>query len=140
MAIEVGSEITIEIEKPAAGGRMLARHEGQVVLVQGGIPGERVRARIGRVERQLAFADTVDVLEPSGDRRQPAMDPACGGCLYAHIDYDRQRALKAELVRDAFGRLGRIAVDLPDVAASPERGYRMRARLHVRGDRIGFYR
>lgn len=140
MAVHQGDLVLLTIEKPAAGGRMLARHEGQVVLVQGGIPGERVRARIGRVERQLAFADTVDVLEPSADRRQPAMDPACGGCLYAHIEYDRQRALKAELVRDAFGRLGRIAVDLPDVAASPERGYRMRARLHVRGDRIGFYR
>jgi 23S rRNA (uracil1939-C5)-methyltransferase len=132
--------VELAIEKPAAGGRMLARHEGQVVLVQGGIPGERVRARIGRVERQLAFAETVEVLEPSGDRRQSAMDPACGGCLYAHIDYDRQRLLKAELVRDAFRRLGRITIDLPAVAPSPERGYRMRARLHVRGDRIGFYR
>ena len=29
---------------------------------------------------------------------------------------------------------------LPDVLGSPERGYRMRARLHVQGDRIGFFR
>ena len=119
---------------------MLARHEGRVILVQGGIPGERVRARIGRVEKQLAFAETVDVIDPSADRREPPMDPACGGCLYAHIGYERQRALKAEVVRDAFVRLGRIEVAAPIVAASPETGYRMRARLHVRGDRIGFYR
>ena len=111
------------------------------MLVQGGIPGERVRARIERVERQLAFADAVEVLEPSADRREPAMDPACGGCLYAHISYDRQRALKAEIVRDAFARLGRItARSAVEVASSPERGYRMRARLHVRGGRVGFYR
>ena len=119
---------------------MLARHEGRVILVQGGIPGERVRARIGRVEKQLAFAETVDVIDPSADRRKPHTDPACGGCVYAHIGYDRQRALKAEVVRDAFVRLGRIEVAAPDVAASPETAYRMRARLHVRGDRIGFYR
>ena len=119
---------------------MLARHEGQVILVQGGIPGERVRARIGRVERQLAFADAVEVITPSPDRREAAVDLACGGCLYAHVGYERQRALKAEVVRDAFARLGRIEVALPAVAASPENAYRMRARLHVRGDRIGFYR
>lgn len=119
---------------------MLARHDGQVVLVQGGIPGERVRARIGRVEKQLAFAETVEVIEASADRRDPPMDLACGGCLYGHIGYERQRALKAEVVRDAFVRLGRIEVAAPVVAASPETAYRMRARLHVRGDRIGFYR
>jgi 23S rRNA (uracil1939-C5)-methyltransferase len=119
---------------------MLARHEGRVILVQGGIPGERVRARIGRVEKQLAFAETVDVIDPSADRREPPVDLACGGCLYAHIGYERQRALKGEVVRDAFARLGRIEVAAPVVAASPEIAYRMRARLHVRGERIGFYR
>jgi len=111
---------------------MLARHDGQVILVQGGIPGERVRARIGRVEKQLAFAETVEVVDPSADRRKPPMDLACGGCLYGHIGYERQRALKGEVVRDAFVRLGRIEVEAPAVAASPETAYRMRARLHVR--------
>ena len=51
VAIHPGDQVELAIEKPAAGGRMLARHEGRVILVQGGIPGERVRARIGRVER-----------------------------------------------------------------------------------------
>ena len=119
---------------------MLARHDGQVILVQGAIPGEQVRARIGRVEKQLAFAETVEVIDPSADRRDPPMDLACGGCLYGHIGYERQRALKGEVVRDAFVRLGRIEVEAPVVAASPETAYRMRARLHVHGDRIGFYR
>ena len=140
MALRTADQIELAIEKPAAGGRMLARHEGQVILVQGGIPGERVRARVTRVERQLAFADAVEVITPSGDRREPAVDPSCGGCLYAHIGYDRQRALKAEVVGDAFARLGRIQIAPPAVAASPESAYRMRARLHVRGDRVGFYR
>ena len=55
--------ITIVPEKPAAGGRMLARHEGLVVLVAGAIPGERVRVRIDRVERSLAFGRVVEVIE-----------------------------------------------------------------------------
>src|SRR3990170_820606 len=44
MSLSLGTEITLDIEKPAAGGWMLGRHEGLVVLVRGAIPGERVRA------------------------------------------------------------------------------------------------
>ncbi len=119
---------------------MIGRHDGQVILVQGAIPGERVVASVERVERQVAFASTVDVVSASSDRRSSHADLACGGCLYAHIGYDRQIGLKSEVIRDAFARLGRLPVDPPRVASSPERDYRMRARLHVRGDRIGFFR
>ena len=66
---------------------------------------------------------------------------SCGGCVYSHIAYPRQLTLKSEIIRDAFLRLGRIPIDGPiDVAPSPERGYRMRARFHVDGARVGFYR
>jgi len=44
---------------------MLARHDGQVVLVWGAIPGERVRARIERSGKGVLFAETVDVLAAS---------------------------------------------------------------------------
>ena len=136
-----GDEIALTIDKPAAGGRMLARHEGQVVFVQGAIPGEQVRARIERVERQLAFASTTEVLEQSPDRRDPGADPMCGGCTYAHVAYQRQLALKADLIHDAFARLGRVPLSEPvPVAPSPDRGYRMRARFRVQGTRVGFYR
>jgi len=36
-------ELTLDIESPAAGGTSIARHDGQVVFVSGGLPGERVR-------------------------------------------------------------------------------------------------
>ena len=136
-----GQRIELTIEKPAAGGRMIARHDGQVLLVAGGIPGERVSARVERVERSLAFADTVKVLDPSPDRRDTRADPLCGGCLYAHIAYPRQLQLKSEVIVDAFARIGRVSLSVPvEVAASAERGYRMRARLHAKDGRVGFYR
>ncbi len=139
--LTAGESIELLVEKPAAGGRMIARHDGQVVLVLGGIPGERVSARIDRVDKRLAFATATDILERSSDRREPAGDPACGGCLYAHIDYARQVRLKSEIVGDAFLRIGRMPLASPvDVSASPERGYRMRARLHVAAGRAGFLR
>jgi 23S rRNA (uracil1939-C5)-methyltransferase len=139
--IQTGSILTLDIEKPAAGGRMLARHHGQVVLVWGAIPGERVTARVERTTKSVAFATTIDVLSPSSDRRTNAADPRCGGNVFAHIAYERQRRLKGEIIRDAFVRIGRVPLERdPDVIASPERGYRMRARLHAVNGRLGFYR
>ena len=91
--LTAGDLIELAIERPAAGGRMIARHEGQIVLASGGIPGERVKARVEKVERRVAFAIVVDVIEASSDRRDPIHDPLCGGCLYAHISGDRQRAI-----------------------------------------------
>ena len=139
--IEIGSVLTLDVEKPAAGGRMLARHHGQVVLVWGAIPGERVTARVDRATKSVAFASTIDVLSPSADRRSVIGDSRCGGNVLAHVTYDRQRRLKGEIIRDAFGRIGRMSLDRdPEVMPSPERGYRMRARLHALNGRLGFYR
>ena len=140
MSVDVGSELILEVEKPAAGGRMLARHECQVVLVWGAIPGERVRARIDRVSRHVLYAETTEVIQPSSDRRDARRDWRCGGNVFAHIAYERQCALKGEIVQDALVRIGRVPVSKrPDVMGSPEHGYRMRARLHARDGRLGFF-
>jgi tRNA/tmRNA/rRNA uracil-C5-methylase (TrmA/RlmC/RlmD family) len=141
VSLLVNSEIIVTIDKAVAGGRMLARHEGQIVFVAGAIPGERVRARIGRVSKHLAFADTVEVLDPSGDRRPGSVDWACGGSFYAHVNYERQLQLKSEVIGDAFARIAKMPLDAPvSVTRSVEEGYRMRARLHVRNGRPGFFR
>lgn len=136
-----GQRLTLAVEKPAAGGRMIARHEGAVVLLSGAIPGETVEADVERVQRGTVWARTVRVLTPSSDRCVPPVDVACGGNAFAYIAYDRQLALKRDIVRDGFTRIGRLS--LPGeivVQPSAVEGYRMRARLHVRGGRIGFFR
>jgi 23S rRNA (uracil1939-C5)-methyltransferase len=141
MSLVEGQQVELTIEKPAAGGRMIARHLGQVVLVRGAIPGERVKAWVERAEKRMAYAVVREIVEASPDRRAEAPDPLCGGLLYSHIAYERQLAIKSDVVRDAFARLGRHPIERPiDVAGSPEDGYRMRARLHVHGARVGFYR
>src|SRR6516164_957007 len=120
---------------------MIARVDGQVVLVSGAIPGERVLARVERVSRRVAYAETVAVEEPSPDRRAVDGDPLCGGALYSHIAYERQLAIKSAVIADALARIGRISAPAPlAVMPSPELGYRMRARVHVRGRQIGFFR
>ncbi|MGH9410741.1 MAG: TRAM domain-containing protein, partial [Vicinamibacterales bacterium] len=141
MSLSEGQQVELQIEKAAAGGWMIARYHGEVVLVRGAIPGERVLALVERAEKRMAYASAREVLDASPDRRDPAPDPSCGGALYSHIAYPRQLTIKADVIRDAFARVGRHRLNDPlDVAGSPETGYRMRARFHVRGRRVGFYR
>lgn len=136
-----GDRVRLTVERPAAGGRMIARHEGAIVFVAGAVPGEVVDAEIEKIQRGTAWAITRQVIEASPDRIDGAPDGACGGSVLAHINYERQLTLKAAIVEDAFRRLGRITLDAPvGVSGSPVDGYRMRARLHMRGGRIGFFR
>ncbi len=140
MALAAGSPVTLDIERAVAGGRMLARHEGQIVFVSGAVPGERVLAVVERVARGTVFAVTRDVLVPSPDRRA-GVTGGCGGAVYGHIAYARQVGLKASVIEDAWRRVARLALPGPlTVTPSPERGYRSRARLHAVGTRLGFYR
>jgi len=139
--VKPGQILSLSIEKPAVGGRMIARVDGQVVLVDGAVPGERVSARVEFVAKGVAYALVEAVEERSPDRRDPEGDRRCGGCLYAHIAYPRQLEIKSLVIADALVRIGRLRWSAPiAVAASPPLGYRMRARLHVQGGRIGFFR
>jgi 23S rRNA (uracil1939-C5)-methyltransferase len=135
-----GDRLALELEKVVAGGRILARHGGQVVLVSGGIPGERVAARVELLRHGVAYAVTEAIDEASPHRRPSHADPPCGGMSFSHIAYPHQLQLKAAIVVDAFQRLARMTLDAPSVHESPERGYRMRARVHVREGRLGSFR
>src|SRR6476646_10774652 len=125
MSLTEGQQVELTIEKPAAGGRMIARHLGEVVLVRGAIPGERVTAWIEKAEKRMDYAVTREVVEASPDRRPAGDDGLCGGALYSHIAYPRQLAIKSDVIRDAFARVGRYPIDADvEVTGSPEEAYR----------------
>lgn len=134
-----GDLLTLVIDRPAVGGRMIARHDGAIALVAGAIPGERVVARVERVQRRTIFARTVEVVEASPDRVDADAGLTCGGHVLAHISTERQASLKAEMIADAFRRLGRLDVGVVPVVSGPPDGYRTRARVHVRHGRWGFF-
>jgi 23S rRNA (uracil1939-C5)-methyltransferase len=139
--MNAGDLVTLRIDKPAAGGRMIARHDGAVVLVMGGIPGEEVEAEVEKVQRNTAWGRTTRVIEPSPDRVAADEDWACGGNVYSHIRYERQLDLKREIIRDAFTRIGHLAPP-EDITVAPSRvdGYRMRARFRYADGRLGYFR
>jgi 23S rRNA (uracil1939-C5)-methyltransferase len=138
--MRIGETVELTIERPAVGGRMIARAGDHIVFVSGAIPGEAVEARVERVQRNVAWAETTRVVTPSSDRVAVAPGLACGGQVLAHVAESRQRTLKGEMLADALRRIGKIAVAAPiEMTAGAADGYRTRARIHLRAGVAGFF-
>ncbi|WP_157108807.1 class I SAM-dependent RNA methyltransferase [Aldersonia kunmingensis] len=144
-----GESFEIRLGKPGHGGFCVGRHEGRVVFVRHGLPGELVRATVTE-DRGGAFcrADAVEVLEASPDR-VPALCPVSGpggaGCCdFSHATLAAQRALKVDVVTEQLQRLAGIersveVEELPDTGDGT--GWRTRVRLAVdRDGRAGVHR
>jgi len=122
---------TLEIESIAAGGDGVARSDGLVVFVPRTARGERVVARVTRKGR-LARG-VVEVIERAASERVPAECPhyerdGCGGCQLQHLSLAAQREARRRIVADAFRRIGRREVPLPELQ-SGERAWRYRRKL-----------
>jgi 23S rRNA (uracil1939-C5)-methyltransferase len=97
-------EVEVVIESFAHGGAGVGRAEGFVVFVRGAVPGDRVRARIGKAKRSFAEASLVEVLEAGPDRVEPEVPHP--GAPWQVLPYERQLEEKQRLVREALERLG----------------------------------
>ena len=111
--LRAGERVDVTLESWGRLGEAMARHNGEVLFVLGGIPGERVTAEVVRVHRKYASATVVEVLEPSPDRVDPPCPyfEECTGCQWQHLDYDAQLAAKRERVVDALARVGGLYVE-----------------------------
>ncbi len=144
--LRTGDVIDLSIEKAVYQGQGLGRHQGQVVFVPGAFPGDRLRVRVSSVSRDYARATIETVLEASRERR-PApcrFHDRCGGCSYQELGYETQRRIKGEVLGETLRRGGLNWDEEIEVVASPEQGWRTRARFHLaeRGGtaRLGLYR
>ncbi len=134
-------------EKVVAGGEALARDaDGRVILIEGAIPGERVRVELHNVKRTFARGRILEVLEPSPDRVAPPcphVSAGCGGCDWQHIAADAQRSLRRDIVVDALTRLGKVedAASLVTAAvALPDEDFRTSVRVLMVKGRPAFRR
>jgi 23S rRNA (uracil1939-C5)-methyltransferase len=101
-----GDELELTIDALAFGGAGVARTEGYVVFVTGAVPGDRVRAVIGKRKRAYAEARAIEILEPGPDRIAPAADHP--GAPWQVLSYERQLEVKQEQVDDALRRIGKL--------------------------------
>ena len=141
-------EVELSIESLAFGGNGVARLNGFVVFVRRGLPGDKVRARVTKVQRRHAEALAVEVLEASPLRVDAPCEhyPACGGCRFQDLSYEAQLESKAAQVRDAIVRIGGVAEPPLEQIVPAESIFHYRNKLEYSftatpaGPSLGFHR
>ena len=102
-----GDVLELTIDSLAHGGNGVARLEGYVVFVAGAVPGDRVRAVVGKSKKAYAEARAVEIVEPSPDRVPEVADHP--GAPWQVLPYERQLEVKASQVDEALTRIGRLS-------------------------------
>jgi 23S rRNA (uracil1939-C5)-methyltransferase len=125
-------------------GAGVARLDGMVVFVQGGIRGEMCDVLITKVGRSAMWGRVVEVVTPSPARIFPQClhYAKCGGCQFRHMNYAEELEAKRMRVEDALRHLGGTQIEVPVIlGAKDTHRYRNKAQFPVaEGPKIGFYR
>ncbi|WP_411826521.1 class I SAM-dependent RNA methyltransferase [Luteolibacter sp. AS25] len=97
---EYHQEIELRIDSLTNLGQGVGRVDGWVVFVPYALPGELVKTRIFRNDKNHSQGDLVEILERSEDRVEPGcpLFGECGGCQYQHLSYQKQLAWKTRQV------------------------------------------
>jgi len=105
--MKVGDRITLEIEKIIWEGKGLGHYNGQVVMTEYVLPGEKVRLFIEEVKKDYAIGSLIDVIEPSKERITPRCRHyyQCGGCSFQHTSYEYQLKLKKIASLEVISRI-----------------------------------
>src|SRR5204863_6330882 len=118
-----------------------ARHEGRVVFVEGGLPGDRLRARVTRLRRGWAEARLEALDRPSVSRIEAPCPHfgRCGGCRFQDLRYEEQCRIKQRQVEETLQRVGGVAAPrVRAIVPAPETlGYRNKMEFSFHPDAGG---
>lgn len=140
-------EIELEIIDNGINLEGIARVDNKVVFVPGAIKGEKVLARIIKVNNSFCIAKIEDILIKSPYREEPfcSVYKRCGGCSGQHINYEKQLEIKKELVKNTLAKQKLEYKSLDNVIGmGVPLNYRNKAQYPVRRtiegeNKIGFY-
>jgi 23S rRNA (uracil1939-C5)-methyltransferase len=145
-SIKPGKILDVKIEKIVPNGFGLAFAENLTIFVSLAAAGDQVRVRLNQIKGKTAFAEIVEIIEPSSERIKPlcVYFGRCGGCDFQQLNYESQLKAKVGIIKDCLTRIGKInfAGEIKIIGSPQDFGYRSRAQWHVntRTQRIGYFR
>ena len=142
--LRVGQIIRVTIEKVAHGGHFIARHEGAVIFLRHGLPGEVVDVAITSIGSSFNRGDVVKVITASADRVQAPCTYAnrngCGGCDFQHVEISAQRKLKSQVITEQFSRIAKMEISVEVEEVSSPLGWRTQTTIGSdKNGHAGFY-
>lgn len=132
--MKINDEYEIQIEKLTNTGTGLGKVNGFVIFVDEVCPGDIVKVKITKVNKNFALGSVIKLLEPSTYRIKPfcPMFRACGACQLQFIDYEYQLKIKKQIVEDAIKGIGGLDININETVPSPEiKNYRRKIQYPI---------
>lgn len=129
------------VSRLGSNGEGIVREKDCTVFVPYALPKEKIRYKILKVKKNVAFGKVIEVCTPAEARIRPKCPvyEKCGGCQLQHLKYKLQLKLKSQIVKDCFSKIAFLDADIPPLAVRSELeyGYRNKLQLPVRTDSFG---
>lgn len=123
--MEINETYKLTINGYDMNGYGVAKLDNKVIFVEKAMDGEVVIAKITNVHKKYAFAVMIKLLSPSKNRIEPLCpySQLCGGCDLLHIDYETEKKIKENKVKQALKRREDIIYN-PIISSNKIYGYR----------------
>ena len=120
--LKISDEIELIPEKLVYEGSAIARAGGVPVFVDGACPGDKLKVKITKANKNYAQGEIQEILEPSSHRVKPfcPLHNVCGGCGWQFIDYDFQLEQKRSIVEETVKKITSCDIEVKPVIKSPE--------------------
>ncbi len=133
--IQKNDYIDVVFEDLTHEGAGVAKVDGYPLFVPYGLPGEKAKIKVTKLNKGYGFGRLMELYEESPDRVEAPCPiyRQCGGCQLQHFSYAGQLKAKEKMVRELMTRIGK----LDDVIVHPVLGmeqpwnYRNKAQVPV---------
>lgn len=141
MSLKKNDIFTEEIVDITNLGFGVAKHEGKVIFISGAVSGDVVRGKVIKVTSSYLVGRVLEFIRYSPHRvDNRCKNVACHSCAYKCLDYEYEKELKEEAVRQIFKKSGLADVEIMPLICSPAtHGYRNKAQYPVTRDKNGNY-
>ncbi|HEY4552039.1 MAG TPA: 23S rRNA (uracil(1939)-C(5))-methyltransferase RlmD, partial [Bacillaceae bacterium] len=108
--VKKNDQIDVVFEDLTHDGNGVAKVEGYPLFVPNGLPGEKARIKVVKVNKGYGFGRLEELFEESVYRVEPVCPiyKECGGCQLQHLSYAGQMMAKEKQVRDVLERIGKL--------------------------------
>ncbi|MBC2346673.1 23S rRNA (uracil(1939)-C(5))-methyltransferase RlmD [Listeria welshimeri] len=113
--LKKNQSVELIIEDLTHDGSGVGKINGYPLFIPNTLPGEKVTAKIIKLNKNYGFARMENIEIVSSDRVEPpcAVYSKCGGCSLQHLSYDGQLAFKRNQVEETMKRIGKLEVEVP---------------------------
>jgi len=138
--VQKNEYIDVVFEDLTHEGNGVAKVDGYPLFVPNGLPGEKAKIKVIKLNKGYGFGRLIELYEKSPDRVEPncPIYKECGGCQLQHLSYPGQLRAKHNQVQEVLTRIGKIenAIVHPVLGMEDPWRYRNKAQVPV-GEREG---